>query len=73
MSFVFFKTSRQCKKVIGIYKENTNIIVDTFTSLEYDVYGGKNVPYVWDHFPNQSSWDVFGEILEKTLVVKMKI
>jgi len=56
-------------KVIGFYKENTNIIIDTFTSLGYDVYGGKNAPYVWVHFPNQSSWDVFAEILEKTHVV----
>ncbi|KAF3601777.1 hypothetical protein F2Q69_00032922 [Brassica cretica] len=56
-------------KVVGFYKENTNIIIDTFTSLGYDVYGGKNAPYVWVHFPNQSSWDVFAEILEKTHVV----
>ncbi|XP_013586603.1 PREDICTED: LL-diaminopimelate aminotransferase, chloroplastic isoform X3 [Brassica oleracea var. oleracea] len=56
-------------KVVGFYKENTNIIIDTFTSLGYDVYGGKNAPYVWAHFPNQSSWDVFAEILEKTHVV----
>ncbi|KAL8155765.1 hypothetical protein AgCh_000973 [Apium graveolens] len=33
------------------------------------VYGGKNAPYVWVHFPGQSSWDVFSEILEKTHVV----
>ncbi|KAF3550611.1 hypothetical protein DY000_02010049 [Brassica cretica] len=57
------------QKVVGFYKENTNIIIDTFTSLGYDVYGGKNAPYVWVHFPNQSSWDVFAEILEKTHVV----
>ncbi|KAF2540334.1 hypothetical protein F2Q70_00034004 [Brassica cretica] len=38
-------------------------------SLGYDVYGGKNAPYVWVHFPNQSSWDVFAEILGKTHVV----
>ncbi|KAJ4873523.1 Uncharacterized protein Rs2_44796 [Raphanus sativus] len=56
-------------KVVGFYKENTNIIIDTFTSLGYDVYGGKNAPYVWVHFPKQSSWDVFAEILEKTHVV----
>ncbi|KAB5541203.1 hypothetical protein DKX38_014177 [Salix brachista] len=56
-------------EVIGFYKENTNIIMDTFNSLGFSVYGGKNAPYVWVHFPGQSSWDVFSEILEKTHVV----
>ncbi|CAI8618029.1 unnamed protein product [Vicia faba] len=55
--------------VIGYYKENTNIIMETFDSLGFKVYGGKNAPYVWVHFPGQSSWDVFSEILEKTHVV----
>ncbi|XP_022898451.1 LL-diaminopimelate aminotransferase, chloroplastic [Olea europaea var. sylvestris] len=56
-------------EVVGFYKENTDIIVETFNSLGFKVYGGKNAPYVWIHFPGQSSWDVFGEILEKTHVV----
>ncbi|KAK1386272.1 LL-diaminopimelate aminotransferase, chloroplastic [Heracleum sosnowskyi] len=57
------------QEVIGFYKENTNIIMETFDSLGFKVYGGKNAPYVWVHFPGQSSWDVFSEILEKTHVV----
>ncbi|XP_021747489.1 LL-diaminopimelate aminotransferase, chloroplastic-like [Chenopodium quinoa] len=57
------------KQVIGFYKENTNIIVDTFKSLGFNVYGGTNAPYVWVHFLGRSSWDVFSEILEKTHVV----
>ncbi|KAK9723698.1 hypothetical protein RND81_05G018500 [Saponaria officinalis] len=56
-------------EVVGFYKENTNIIVDTFKSLGFNVYGGTNAPYVWVHFPGQSSWDVFSEILEKTHIV----
>ncbi|KAL4338824.1 hypothetical protein AHAS_Ahas12G0248800 [Arachis hypogaea] len=55
--------------VIGFYKENTNIIVETFDSLGFKVYGGKDAPYVWVHFPGRNSWDVFAEILEKTHVV----
>ncbi|XP_055831437.1 LL-diaminopimelate aminotransferase, chloroplastic [Solanum dulcamara] len=55
--------------VVGYYKENTQIIMDTFNSLGYKVYGGKNAPYVWVHFPERSSWEVFSEILEKTHVV----
>lgn len=57
------------KNVIGFYKENTEIIMETFNSLGFNVYGGKNAPYVWVHFPGRSSWDVFSEILEKTHVV----
>ncbi|CAN1284711.1 LL-diaminopimelate aminotransferase, chloroplastic, partial [Linum perenne] len=57
------------KEVIGFYKENTEIIVDTFNALGFQVYGGRNAPYVWVNFPGRSSWDVFAEILEKTHVV----
>jgi hypothetical protein len=39
--------------VVGFYKENTNILVDTFTSLGFSVYGAKNAPYVWVHFPGR--------------------
>lgn len=45
-------------ETIKFYKENTEIIVDTFKSLAFDVYGGRNAPYVWVHFPGRSSWDV---------------
>ncbi|GAV75371.1 Aminotran_1_2 domain-containing protein [Cephalotus follicularis] len=57
------------QEVIGFYKENTKIIVETFNSLGFKVYGGKNAPYVWVHFPGRSSWEVFSEVLEKTHVV----
>ncbi|XP_037466536.1 probable LL-diaminopimelate aminotransferase, chloroplastic isoform X3 [Triticum dicoccoides] len=55
--------------IVGFYKENTKIIVDTFTSLGFNVYGATNAPYVWVHFPGRNSWDVFAEILEKAHVV----
>ncbi|XP_065870967.1 LL-diaminopimelate aminotransferase, chloroplastic isoform X1 [Euphorbia lathyris] len=57
------------KSVVGFYKENADIIMNTFNSLGFNVYGGADAPYVWVHFPGRSSWDVFGEILEKTHVV----
>ncbi|XVE67391.1 hypothetical protein DITRI_Ditri08aG0156600 [Diplodiscus trichospermus] len=57
------------QEVIGFYNENTKIIVETFNSLGFKVYGGKNAPYVWVHFPGRNSWDVFTEILEKTHIV----
>lgn len=57
------------RDVISFYEGNTDIIVETFSSLGFDVYGGKNAPYVWVHFPGRNSWDVFAEILEKTHLV----
>ncbi|KAJ7959060.1 LL-diaminopimelate aminotransferase [Quillaja saponaria] len=55
--------------IMGYYKENTKILLDTFASLGMKVYGGTNAPYIWVHFPGLSSWDVFTEILEKTDIV----
>lgn len=49
--------------------ENAKILADAFTSLGLKVYGGKNAPYIWVHFPGLSSWNVFNEILEKTHIV----
>ncbi|PKA64074.1 putative LL-diaminopimelate aminotransferase, chloroplastic [Apostasia shenzhenica] len=55
--------------VVSFYQENTKILVHTFSSLGFNVYGGRNAPYVWVHFPGRSSWDVFAEILEKAHLV----
>uniref|UniRef100_A0A2N9IHM2 Aminotransferase class I/classII large domain-containing protein n=1 Tax=Fagus sylvatica TaxID=28930 RepID=A0A2N9IHM2_FAGSY len=60
---------RALTTVVDYYKGNAEIIVDAFASLGLKVYGGKNAPYVWVHFPGMSSWDVFNEILEKTHIV----
>jgi LL-diaminopimelate aminotransferase len=67
--FNLFVPLQAMHDVVGFYKENTEIIAETFTSLGFNVYGAKNAPYVWVHFPGRSSWDVFAEILEKADVV----
>lgn len=51
------------------YKDNAKILVETFESLDLKVYGGKNAPYVWVHFPGLKSWDVFNQILERAHIV----
>lgn len=56
-------------EVVTFYKENTQILVETFASLGFKTYGGKNAPYVWVQFPGRSSWEVFAEILEKAHIV----
>lgn len=56
-------------ETVKFYKENTKILVETFESLGFKTFGGKNAPYVWVQFPGKSSWDVFSEILEQTHIV----
>ncbi|KAK7385267.1 hypothetical protein VNO78_30981 [Psophocarpus tetragonolobus] len=57
------------KRTMRNYMENAKILVDTFESLGLKVYGGKNGPYVWVHFPGLSSWQVFNQILERAAIV----
>ncbi|XP_010547905.1 PREDICTED: aminotransferase ALD1 isoform X2 [Tarenaya hassleriana] len=57
---------KDLRAVINYYKENVKILVDTFASAGFNVYGGENAPYLWVHFPGSKSWDVFAEILENT-------
>lgn len=56
-------------EMVAFYKENTQILVDTFISLGFKTFGGVNAPYVWVQFPGRNSWDVFAEILEKAHIV----
>ncbi|PSS02825.1 Aminotransferase [Actinidia chinensis var. chinensis] len=55
--------------VVDYYKENAQILLDTFASLGLKTHGGVNAPYVWVHFPGKRSWDVFNEILGKTNII----
>ncbi|KAL3635307.1 aldolase [Castilleja foliolosa] len=55
--------------LVNYYKENADILLETFKSLGLRAYGGVNAPYLWVHFPGSNSWDVFNEILEKTHII----
>lgn len=57
------------QSLVDYYMENARMLVDTLTSIGLTVYGGKNAPYVWVHFPGAKSWNVFAEILEKTHII----
>lgn len=57
------------RSMVDYYQENTQILIDTFSSLGLKAYGGVNAPYVWVHFPGRRSWDVFSEILQKTDII----
>ncbi|XP_068638957.1 probable LL-diaminopimelate aminotransferase, chloroplastic [Aristolochia californica] len=56
-------------QLVGYYKENAKIMMETFSSLGFTTYGGQNSPYVWVHFPGNKSWDIFDEILEKSHII----
>ncbi|XXG87560.1 hypothetical protein AAC387_Pa11g2217 [Persea americana] len=56
-------------RVINFYKENAEIMYETLSSLGLEIYGGKNAPYIWVHFPGWKSWDIFSEILEKAHII----
>ncbi|KAL8097519.1 aminotransferase ALD1, chloroplastic-like [Apium graveolens] len=55
--------------VVDYYKENANVLLNTFASMGLKAYGGVNAPYVWVNFPGLKSWDVFAEILEKANLI----
>ncbi|KAL8540614.1 hypothetical protein ACS0TY_002025 [Phlomoides rotata] len=55
--------------LVGYYKANAEILLETFETLGLKAYGGVNAPYLWVHFPGSNSWDVFNEILEKTHII----
>ncbi|KAL3675452.1 hypothetical protein R1sor_025400 [Riccia sorocarpa] len=57
------------EELVGFYRENVDILVSALNSVGLRTYGGENAPYVWVHFPGESSWDVFSKILEKAHIV----
>ncbi len=61
---------RQTKKIIDIYLSNAKLICDSLTKLGYQIYGGKNAPYIWLKTPDGvSSWDFFDRLLTKANIV----
>lgn len=60
----------QCRKIIDIYMSNANLIRSSLTRLGYEVYGGKNAPYIWlKTLSNMSSWHFFDRLLQNANVV----
>ncbi len=60
----------QIRKVIAGYMKNAAIIREGLTRRGYEVWGGKDAPYIWLKIPgHQTSWDFFDVLLEKAGVV----
>ena len=55
---------------VAEYMENAHTIRDSLYSLGYEVYGGKDAPYIWLKTPgNMSGWEFFDFLLTKAGVV----
>jgi LL-diaminopimelate aminotransferase len=60
----------ETKEVINYYMDNALIMRESFTSIGFTVFGGKNAPYVWIKAPgNMKSWEIFDKILNEANVV----
>jgi LL-diaminopimelate aminotransferase len=60
---------REGAALIAHYMGNADLIRKGLNDLGVSIYGGDNAPYIWASFPGRSSWEVFGEILERCHVV----
>jgi LL-diaminopimelate aminotransferase len=60
----------QVKETIEYYMENANIIKEGLQKAGYEVYGGKNAPYVWLKVPDgYTSWEFFDKLLNEKYIV----
>ena len=60
----------QIMQNINYYKENAKIIIETLKNKGFNVFGGKNSPYIWIKLKNDmKSWDFFDILLEKEGIV----
>ena len=60
----------QLKEMVATYMKNAHFIYNGLSEAGYEVYGGKNSPYVWLKTPNNmTSWEYFDYLLEKAGVV----
>ena len=57
--------AEECNQVIQEYLQNTALLKQTFEHLGYAVYGGEHAPYIWVHFPKETSWNTFEYLLEQ--------
>ena len=60
----------QIAQVIDLYMKNAGVMRDSLAKMGYEVYGGKNAPYIWLKTPaGVGSWEFFDLLLTKANVV----
>ena len=61
---------KEVADVIAYYMENARIMKESLSAVGYEVYGGKNAPYIWVKTKNgMKSWDFFDKVLNDANVV----
>lgn len=61
---------QQINKNIKFYLENAKIIRTELEKNGYEIYGGKNAPYIWLKTPNNlTSWEFFDYLLNEKNIV----
>ena len=60
---------KQVTDVLKLYQKNAQNLRSGFEKLGLKVYGGKNTPYLWIHYPARDSWEVFQEFLERKHII----
>ena len=59
-----------CQANVAHYKETARILMDGLREMGYEVYGGKNAPYIWCRVPKGfDSWSFFDHLLNTCQVV----
>ncbi len=62
--------SQEVKAMIDYYMQNARIIREGLSTLDLEVYGGINAPYIWLKTPPKtSSWEFFDILLTQTQIV----
>ena len=60
----------QIRKVIALYHQNAQIILQALTQAGMTAFGGQNAPYIWLKTPaGMPSWDFFELLLQQAQVV----
>ena len=55
---------------LAYYKQTAHLISDGLRSLGYEIYGGKNAPYIWCKTPGEmGSWEFFDLLLNQCQIV----
>jgi LL-diaminopimelate aminotransferase len=61
---------KEVQSTVDYYMKNASLMRESFTDLGFNVYGGKNAPYVWVNSGRGiRSWDLFDKFLHEVHVV----
>ncbi len=61
---------QQVHDTISYYMQNAHLLLESLRRMGFDVYGGRNAPYIWMRTPNATpSWQFFEEMLYGARVV----